>query len=374
VTDAKTAQQVCIAYESASDKAVKGALVETQARRVITDISELANGEPLITHSIVEALDEWADGKTGSTNVRYREIAADFKVYLGAKSRRPVQHLRKSDIKGYRDHLIAKGLRASTANTVLKALRSAFNGLKRDGEISHNPAEAVETLEIDALEKEVFTPDQVMTIIDHANEEWKGVIRYAFYTGARLRNCADAKWDQIDWEKLCIVYKPVKKKKTSAVKTLLVPIHPDLLKYFQDRHQPGATGPIFPNLTKKKTGGKYGLSLTFRALLVTAGIPFTAQETTGEGRIVYSLGFHSLRHGFNSALANSGVSQEVRQRLIGHASEDTNNRYTHLDIQTFQKAIATLPSLESVVKRRRSPEPKTSKSRFAKKNAPRKSS
>lgn len=136
-----------------------------------------------------------------------------------------------------------------------------------------------------------------------------------------------------------------KKKKTSAVKILLVPIHPDLWEYLKRRYRSGMTGPIFPNLTKKRTGGKTGLSLTFRALLTNAGIPFTAQEKTGGGRRVYSLGFHSLRHSFNSALVNAGVSQEVRQRIIGHASEDTNTRYTHLDIEIFQKAIATLPSL-----------------------------
>ncbi len=33
-------------------------------------------------------------------------------------------------------------------------------------------------------------------------------------------------------------------------------------------------------------------------------------------------GFHSLRRAFNTDLANSSVSQEIRQRRIGHASEE----------------------------------------------------
>ena len=88
--------------------------------------------------------------------------------------------------------------------------------------------------------------------------------------------------------------------------------------------------------------------------MVEAGIKFTAQEKTGDGRRVYSLGFHSLRHSFNSALANAGVSQELRQRLIGQASEEVNTRYTHLDYKTFRSAISKLPSVNSVSKRKRS--------------------
>ena len=35
------------------------------------------------------------------------------------------------------------------------------------------------------------------------------------------------------------------------------------------------------------------------------------------GRKRSSLSFHSLRHSFNSAMANTGVTQEIRQRLTG---------------------------------------------------------
>jgi integrase len=294
-TEAKSAQRVCIAYEATAEKAAKGLLVEAQARRVITDIAEMANGEPLITESIATFLQSWAQDKARSraegTGVRYQEIADELILFLGPKSQRPIQHLTARDIQGYRDSLLERGLKKSTANLTLKALRSALNGAKRQGYISHNPGEAVDTLPIDAIEKEVFTQRQVKDIIAEADEEWEGVTLYGNYTGARLRNCADARWEQIDWKKRAIRYKPVKKKKNSPMMTLLVPIHPDLWRYLKRRHRQGMTGPIFPHLTQKRTGGKTGLSLTFRDLMVKAGVKFTAQEKTGDGRRVYSLGF-----------------------------------------------------------------------------------
>ena len=53
--------------------------------------------------------------------------------------------------------------------------------------------------------------------------------------------------------------------------------------------------------------------------------------------------FHSLRHSFNSALANAGVSEEVRMKLTGHSSKAMNARYTHLDVGRLKNAMTTLP-------------------------------
>ena len=57
--------------------------------------------------------------------------------------------------------------------------------------------------------------------------------------------------------------------------------------------------------------------------------------------------FHSLRHSFNSALANAGVSQEVRMKLTGHSSKAIHTGYTHLEVGTLKSAITTLPLFTS---------------------------
>ena len=48
--------------------------------------------------------------------------------------------------------------------------------------------------------------------------------------------------------------------------------------------------------------------------------------------------FHSLRHGFISALANSGVSEEVRMKLTGHTSFDMDKKYTHLSTEPLKQS------------------------------------
>jgi site-specific recombinase XerD len=69
------------------------------------------------------------------------------------------------------------------------------------------------------------------------------------------------------------------------------------------------------------------------------------REGNGEGRKQWSLSFHSLRHSFNSALANAGVDVEVRQELTGHASAEQNESYTHRHIESLRKAVMKVPPI-----------------------------
>jgi integrase len=81
--------------------------------------------------------------------------------------------------------------------------------------------------------------------------------------------------------------------------------------------------------------------------MAKAGIPTgEARPRNGQGRAVSRLSFHSLRHSFNSAMANHGVSQEVRMQLTGHATADMNKVYTQHEIKPLRAAIELLPTVK----------------------------
>jgi len=104
---------------------------------------------------------------------------------------------------------------------------------------------------------------------------------------------------------------------------------------------------LFPTLAGKRTGGKSGLSMTFRRIMERAKVSGeVARERKGDaGRTVNTLSFHSLRHTLTSIMANAGVPVEVRQKFTGHASAEMNARYTHHEIEILRSAISTLPWL-----------------------------
>src|SRR6185312_15340573 len=89
-----------------------------------------------------------------------------------------------------------------------------------------------------------------------------------------------------------------------------------------------------------------GLSEGFKRIVIKAGIdPKTVQ---GKGIRKFSKrSFHSLRHSFNSALANAGVPEEVRMKLTGHATSVMNSQYTHLQAKTLKDAVTKMPLFES---------------------------
>ena len=103
---------------------------------------------------------------------------------------------------------------------------------------------------------------------------------------------------------------------------------------------------VFPMLAGGRTSGRSGLSMTFARIMARAGIVgevLRAAEKGGKGRTVRALSFHSLRHSFNSAMANGGVSQEIRMKLTGHTSAEMNKGYTHHELAPLRAAIATIP-------------------------------
>jgi len=131
-------------------------------------------------------------------------------------------------------------------------------------------------------------------------------------------------------------------------KEVTVPIHPQFGSWLQKQTRGIGKAPVFPTLVGKSGAGKSGLSMQFKRVMERAGVRGRIlREAEGAGRSQSSLSFHSLRHTFNAALANAGVSVEIRQKLTGHASAEMNAVYTHHELEPLRAAVALIPSIRS---------------------------
>jgi integrase len=101
---------------------------------------------------------------------------------------------------------------------------------------------------------------------------------------------------------------------------------------------------LFPSLVGRKTDGAHGFSKTFVGIKGDAARPCKG----GKGRTVSKLSFHSFRHGFNSAMANQGIAQEIRQLLTGHASAEMHKKYTHHELAPLRNAVKVIPSIKLI--------------------------
>jgi integrase len=218
-----------------------------------------------------------------------------------------------------------------TATQLLRQamISAALNAALRQHLIDSNPATALESLKVKSGERDMFTAAQVSTLARTADAEWRRAILLGYYTGARLSDVTNMRWDAIDWHNKLIRFTPTKTKKP-----VTIPLHSELERELLKKPGIGKAA-MFPWLAGKGTGGKHGLSGRFAGIIEKAGIECKRTEASG-GRKLSNLSFHSLRHSFNSAMANAGVAQEVRQKLTGHYSAEMNTQYTHHELEPLR--------------------------------------
>jgi integrase len=338
--------------QEAANLALRGELTPDIGRQFLSKISEIGSGNPLRGYAIGEWLDFWLRNKSVTAKVgtvaRYKNAVARFKTHLGVKVSERLESLTSSDVQMFRDKLRAGGRSAKTRNGYLKDIRSCLTLAVKEGLIPRNPASNVFTLvEDDSVERSPFTPEEVARLLSSTpSADWKGMILLGAFGGLRLGDAVSLKAGNIDLAKGCISYIPQKTSRKGKV--VIVPLHPSLEEFLLGHPlSDDPTTPLFPKLSKRTVGGRNGLSLTFGRLMDTAGVTREVLKlsTAGAGRTQYSRSFHSLRHSFNSWMANADVNQEVRMRLTGHSTKEVNDIYTHAAFTSLKNAIDSLPRI-----------------------------
>jgi integrase len=130
-------------------------------------------------------------------------------------------------------------------------------------------------------------------------------------------------------------------------KEVTVPLHAELqsqLEQLASTDKPEMF--IMPGMADKGSGGRHGLSESFKRIVRKAGLSLQTVQGRGDRQISRRT-FHALRHSFTSALANAGVAPELRMKLTGHSSESVHRGYTHHELESLRRAVSKLPSLDT---------------------------
>ena len=344
-TDRNKAFAVALEWGRAAKIAMRGELVEAQAREVLKDIMARADiGETIQTVSIADHFREWLDTKearkSAGTAERYGCAVKGFLASLGTRATKPLTALTARDVDRYLDARMKSGVAPRTAILDVKVIRTALNAARRKGLIPTNPAEAVELPEAQGVERGTFTTAEVGMLVNEAHGEWKTLILLGYYTGARLGDCARMTWEAVNLTTGVLTYT---QSKTGHKVT--AGLHRYLLAHLETLSGTDNTDPfIMPGMAALRPGGRHGLSEGFKRIMRKAGID--TQTVKGAGvRNISKRSFHALRHSFNSALANAGVDQERRMKLTGHTSKAINRGYTHHELEILRADVNKMPGL-----------------------------
>lgn len=341
-TDKRQALQIALELERVEKQASAGAITTVQLRKVLNDVSEKINGDTLIAPSVEDYFKDWMKGITArnraATLERYGKTVRLFLAGLNGRAQKPVTGITPKDIETFLNTRLGTGVAPQTAIIDLKTLNTAFRRAEAYGIILKNPVAAVRLPKDERSEREVFTHEEVQKILNATPSlEWQTLILLGYFIGARLSDCVQMKWENIHPEKGVIIYH---QRKTG--KKVMIPMHFHIIEHLKYISTFGTTGFLCPKLAMKGTGGKHGLSEAFIRVVLKAGLD--PMIVKGKGiRNFTKRSFHSLRHSFNSVLANAGVADEVRMKLTGHSSKAMNQNYTHLQVATLKNAMTAMP-------------------------------
>jgi integrase len=332
-------------------------LTEAQARKVVSDIYEQLHGEQLYHASVRKFFSDWLANKKAELQPgaykRYENAVDKLLAFLAERADRDIAYVHKRDITALRDRTASK-LSASTANTDLKILRSAFRQAVSDGLRLDNPATAVSELADrkapDDPERRPFTEAELKKLLAATDGEWTGLTLGGLYTGQRLGDLASMVGRKLD-----LVEGVWKFRSQKTQRDMLIPLVAPFLTWLKKHAPSDPEAPVFPSAyaeRKEAEGESRRLSAQFYALLVKAGLADKrSKKNTGRGhsvkRTVSELTFHSLRHNTTSWLKRAGVPESVVRDIIGHESEIVSRDYTHVDEDTKRTAINRLPNILS---------------------------
>jgi integrase len=342
--DKKVAQTIADSLEEATRRAKKGQFVEKDARAALNEILRRVNEDTISGDTVEHFLQDWLNGKANKgTNERYTHVVDVFLNHLGGKASALLSKITHKDAQNFIKTRQAQNLASKTIRVDAKILSGAFNLARKLNFIESNPFEkalAIAPIKVTSSTRTSFTPEQVSQILDAAQGEWKTVILFGYFTGARLEDCASMRWGNIIFEKGLVDYTESKRGKR-----VVVPMSPQMEEHLQAIASTDSTDPyITPSLARRESGGKSGLSEKFKKIMVAGGVD--PQTEQGQGKRKFSkLSFHSLRHTTNTLLANMGVDQETRMALIGQTTKAVNSDYTHLDLPKLRGAVAKMPKL-----------------------------
>lgn len=271
---------------------------------------------------------------------------------------RKISSIRVTDIDKIKREMLKKKLSAETVRKGIKSISQPLAYAVREGLIPSNPADMVSVRNTNRSDstRGCYSVAQLKKLLGYLKEHREdGIVAEELYlavefsarTGARLGEVQALKKD-------CITFKKAKKKgssqaiieikeswatrvgtkSTKSKKTRRVPcpkwLAQDLLSFAEKCPFEGNEF-IFWGQVKDKPVSEHTIRDNLHSVL------HSLEEEKDEAGL--ALGFHSLRHAFNTHIRQNGILNDVQLRaIVGHQNESMSDHYTHDDTDSLVKS------------------------------------
>lgn len=275
-------------------------------------------------------------------NLRFSEKTIDaysrdinaFYMFMFENSR-DIYDVDKDFIRDYLASQIAKGNKRKTLCRHLASLRHFYNFLvDNDKNIASNPFILIDNPRKEKKLPDVLTETQIETLFEE-NKKRKDdlairdqlILEMLYDTGVRVSELVNIKIQDID-----IHYFDIrilgKGNKTRIVKfdEGVAKLIKTYMQKCRDHLESKQRGRTTDYLLLSNQGKK----------LTTRGVEYILKQVELKTGLDYGLHPHTLRHSFATNMLNVGADLRVIQTLLGHASLNTTQVYTHVSLEQIK--------------------------------------
>jgi integrase len=250
--------------------------------------------------------------------------AASFKNLLPVFGKKPLHLITTREVEAYAKDRTTK-VKGATVNRELALLRHLFNIAIDNGYTDQNPARLVKKYPESAWRhKFFFSESEIKRLICASAPHLRPILAVAFGTGLRKGDILGLKWKDVDLDRGII---SIQMQKTGEpVEIPLIPMIKDLLLQMKSR----AYGAVYVFSLGSKGQGIGDIKTAFHSALRRSGLAEKGYR------------FHDIRRTFARMLYNQGVVLTTIQRLLGHMSVLTTERYLGVKFEETREAIQML--------------------------------
>jgi len=213
-----------------------------------------------------------------------------------------------------------------------RTLKAAFNKTLIWNYIQENPFNKIKSPKVTKSFPVYLSEAELILILNKTEEQLlKDIFTTAFFTGMRLNEILNMRWNWLDFTQDIITVKNSDDFKTKSKRERIIPIHQKvkslLQGYFKLGNQP-KNDLVFYRKKNIKLNSDF-ISKQFKKALRAA-------------KLNDDIHFHTLRHSFASNLVQRGVNLYVVKELLGHENIKTTQIYSHLTQNSLSNAICLL--------------------------------
>jgi site-specific recombinase XerD len=218
------------------------------------------------------------------------------------------------------------------AHSIYRTLKSAFQKAIQWKYLTENPFKSIKLPKVNKNHPLFITLEDLKKILtNECNPDFKELYSFAFYTGMRLNEIINLKWDCIDFNSNKISVKNTDGFTTKSKLERIIPVNKTLFKLLSDRKEI-ALSDKNDFVFKKSRGVKLNpdtVSRNFKRAVI-------------KSELNTKIHFHTLRHSFASNLIINGVSLYIVKELLGHQDYSTTQIYSHLSSNSLEDAVNKL--------------------------------